>query len=138
MAMAQLQSTIYRLGLLSALSLTGCAYPMNSGPYPPMAGRPMMGPTGYAPANQQVYGGPVAIAPTAVTTFAPTAPTIMAAGNPGGITYFNVRPGDSITSVATLYGVSETELRKTNNLKPGEQIAPGQLVRIPDGSTAIR
>lgn len=130
--------SVFRLlTVVAASGLLGCAFPLNSGPYP-QAQRPMMGPTtGYAPMNQQGYNGPVAVVPGAVTTLN-AAPTTTVASNPGGITYFNVRQGDSVTSVATLYGVSETDLRKVNNMKPGEQINPGQLVRIPDGSTAIR
>ncbi len=133
--------------LLSALALTGCTYSMGATAYPPA--RTSMAPsTNYAPVNAQSFNGPVAVVPGAMTAMTPAplttaslAPTplstLPAYGN-GQITYFNVRPGDSLTTVATLYGVSEADLRKINNLKPGEQIAPGQSVRIPDGATAIR
>lgn len=114
---------------------------MGGSPYPQT--RPtMMGPTtGYAPIGQQSMNGPVAFIPGTTTAVAPLNATPGLAGaatNPSEITYFNTRPGDSVSSVATLYGVTEEELRKSNNLKADDKIAPGQLVRIPDGSTTIR
>lgn len=118
--------------LLPALSM-GCTYPMG-GPVPRGAAQPMMMPTtGYAPSAQ---GGPVAFGPAPVTTT--FAPTMLPQTASSGTTFFNVRPGDSLSSVATLYGVSEHDLRKTNNLGPNDKLNPGQLVKIPDGATAIR
>lgn len=88
----------------------------------------MMPSTSYAPG---VQGAPIAMVP-GVTTFAPTA------ANTNSITYLNVRPGDTVSSVASFYGVPESEIRKANNLGPSDKISAGQLVRIPDGATAIR
>lgn len=153
-------------GMTTALAMTGCAFPLGGSPHPQAAhGRPMMGPTAsFTPAGPQSFNGPVAYGPAPVLTMnsiapqssASLSPTPLASGTAtastapataaptaarpsnGTITYFNVRPGDTVTSIATLYGVPETELRQTNNLKNSDQVAPGQLVRIPDGATAIR
>lgn len=125
--------------LAGCIGTMGCAYPMGGTYHPP---HNTMGPTtGYAPVGQSTMNGPVATLPGTATAFVPlnTMPGLAStAVRQPEITYFNVRPGDSVTSVATLYGIPEEELRKSNNLKPGDNLAPGQLVRIPDGNTAIR
>lgn len=128
----------YLLLLAGLLGATGCAYPMGGTFHPP---RQAMGATGYAPVGQATLNGPVATLPQGGTAYVPMNAMPGLASSPvrqPEITYFNVRPGDSVSSVATLYGVSEEELRKSNNLKSGDSLAPGQLVRIPDGTSAIR
>jgi LysM repeat protein len=124
------------LGLVVAGSLAGCAFPM--GGYGPPANRPIGPTTGYMPTGSTMVGGPVAIGPVApVTTFAPTTGTTTAMD--ANARYYRVTQGDeSLSKVATRYNVSEAELRKLNNLNAGDNLAPGQLVRVPDGATAIR
>ncbi len=139
--MAKLRSISCGLVVACVLGTVGCQFPLG-GPGQPQ-GRPYMGPTtGYAPVQQQSYAGPVAIAPGTMTTFVPTtvinSPTLAAAPS-SSQTVFNTGPhGNSVAWVASQYGVSEAELRKINNLPPGDKLPPGQFVRLPDGATAIR
>ena len=45
--------------------------------------------------------------------------------------YYKVKPGDSLWEIAKKYpGVSDAEISRLNNLKYGETINPGQLLRI--------
>ncbi len=123
-------------GLVAAGTLAGCAFPM--GGYGPPPNRPIGPTTGYMPTGSTMVGGPVAFGPVApVTTFAPTTGTTTALD--ANARYYRVTNGDeSLSKVASRYNVSEAELRKLNNLNSGDQLAPGQLVRVPDGATAIR
>lgn len=90
--------------------------------------------TSYAPGNPQAMGGPVAFAPTPIVASAPAPGTL----GPSGTTYYHARTDDTLTTIASRYNVSAEDLRKVNNIKAGDTVAPGQLVRIPDGATAIR
>jgi LysM repeat protein len=42
-----------------------------------------------------------------------------------------VRPGDTVRSVATSLGVPAMELCRVNGLRPGDQLKPGQKLRLP-------
>jgi hypothetical protein len=42
-----------------------------------------------------------------------------------------VRPGDTVRSVATKLGVPAMELCRVNGLRPGDQLKPGQKLRLP-------
>lgn len=42
-----------------------------------------------------------------------------------------VRPGDTVRSVATNLGVPAMELCRVNGLRPGDQLKPGQKLRLP-------
>ncbi|MCG7409996.1 LysM peptidoglycan-binding domain-containing protein [Paenibacillus sp. ACRRX] len=45
-----------------------------------------------------------------------------------------VRPGDSIYTIASRYGVSPAYLAQVNGLTLNDIVYPGQVVRVPTGS----
>lgn len=79
-------------------------------------------------------GGPVAFVPAPIVASAPTVGTM----GPSGSTFYHARTDDTLTTIASRYNVSPEELRRLNNIKSGDTVNPGQLVRVPDGATAIR
>jgi|GEM_PF-6044776 len=118
---------------LSLVTLSGCTMGVGGSVAPPQ--RPAYyGPTSYAPGATQAMGGPVAFAPVPIVASVPTIGTM----GPSGSTFYHARTDDTITTIASRYNVSAEELRKLNNIKPGDSVAPGQMVRVPDGATAIR
>jgi nucleoid-associated protein YgaU len=143
-----------KTGLWAAavLGLSGCTMSMSGGPYgpPPSARRPMMAPTAgyYAPMGPQTVQGPVATVPvstmtasTAAPTLAPTATGTIASAPLGPTpvaTYYHVRQGDTLSAIATRYGKTVEEIRNANKINGNNDLAPGQMVLIPNAGTAIR
>ncbi|MBI1348998.1 LysM peptidoglycan-binding domain-containing protein [bacterium] len=123
------------LAILAGMT-TGCSMAVGGSMAPPPPRPAYYGPTtSYAPGAPQAMGGPVAFAPAPILASAPTIGTL----GPSGSTYQHARSDDTLTTIASRYNVSVEDLRKVNpNIKHGDTVAPGQLVRIPDGNTAIR
>ncbi len=48
----------------------------------------------------------------------------------GGVRYHEVASGDTLYHIANRYGTTVGELRRLNNLKPGEAITPGQKLAV--------
>ncbi|HUQ70453.1 MAG TPA: LysM peptidoglycan-binding domain-containing protein [Planctomycetaceae bacterium] len=147
------RTLLAKTGLLTTavLGLTGCTMSMSGGPYgpPPSARRPMMAPTAgyYAPAGPQTVSGPVAIVPTTMTastatpTLSPTAaaPIASAPTGPTAVaTYYHVRQGDTLSAIAQRYGQTVEDIRSANKINGNNDLAPGQMVLIPNQGTAIR
>ena len=44
---------------------------------------------------------------------------------------YTVKEGDDIVGVAIAWGISPSQLMDLNNLKAGEAIAPGQVLKLP-------
>jgi len=149
------QKLLAKTGLwgTAVLGLTGCTMSMSGGPYgpPPSARRPMMAPTAgyYAPMGPQTVSGPVAVAPvtmtasTATPTLAPTAtaaaPIASAPTGPRPVaTYYHVNPGDTLSAIAQRYQTTVEDIRSANKINGNNDLAPGQMVLIPNQGTAIR
>jgi lysozyme len=47
-----------------------------------------------------------------------------------------VAQGDTLSTIAKRYGISSQDLQKLNNLTNADVLAPGQVLRIPEGATA--
>lgn len=45
--------------------------------------------------------------------------------------YYQVQPGDTLTRIARLYGVSPTQLAQMNELPDPDRLAVGQILRVP-------
>jgi len=80
------------------------------------------------------------LVPTALSTFTPTAvpptPTPVSTATPTvhNILY-SVQPGDTLGSVAAMFGVKQADILKANNLSPGSTLYPGQVLVIPNPRT---
>ena len=68
----------------------------------------------------EAAAAPVAEAPKAET----------AAPAPAATTYV-VQEGDDMTSVSIRWGVSAADIRELNNLAEGDQLVPGQIIKLP-------
>ena len=75
---------------------------------------------------------PVSAPPSSVpASEAPgTSPSAGPSSSPAGQSY-RVRPGDTLSGIATRYGVSIRALRQANSIPPGGIIRPGQVLVIP-------
>jgi len=51
--------------------------------------------------------------------------------NAGGIQFYTVRAGDSLSRIARRYGISLSELARMNNLSPNRWLYTGQVLRVP-------
>jgi len=67
-----------------------------------------------------------AVAPAAVVS--ETAPEVVA---PTSSLTYTVKDGDDIVGVAIAWGISPSQLMDLNNLKAGEAITPGQVLKLP-------
>jgi LysM domain len=45
--------------------------------------------------------------------------------------YHEVRAGESLASLAKMYGLSATQLVNANSLNPDDSLKPGQILKIP-------
>ena len=61
---------------------------------------------------------------------APAAEAKPAASAPAPTTYV-VQEGDDMTGVSIRWGVSAAEIRELNNLADGDQLVPGQIIKLP-------
>jgi LysM repeat protein len=96
----------------------------------------------------QTVQGPVAAVPvstmtasTATPTLAPTATTSIASAPTGPTpiaTYYHVRQGDTLSGIAQRYGKTVEDIRSANKINGNNDLAPGQMVLIPNAGTAIR
>lgn len=130
------------------LALSGCTMSMSGGAYAPPrpANRGMMAPTAgyYAPMGPQTVQGPVAVAPvtmtasTATPAITPTATTSAPIGPTPVATYYHVRQGDTLSAIAQRYGKTVEDIRSANKINGNNDLAPGQMVLIPNEGTAIR
>jgi len=60
-----------------------------------------------------------------------TMPQTASTGNPGDFIYYTVRSGDTLWEIAKKYpGVSDTDIAKLNNMRDGDSIKPGQVIKI--------
>ncbi|MEM8953454.1 MAG: LysM peptidoglycan-binding domain-containing protein [Verrucomicrobiota bacterium] len=50
---------------------------------------------------------------------------------PSGYAYYTVIPGDNLYSIARVFGTSQQELERINNLAPGASIRPNQQIIVP-------
>ncbi|MEM7145382.1 MAG: LysM peptidoglycan-binding domain-containing protein [Verrucomicrobiota bacterium] len=50
---------------------------------------------------------------------------------PSGYAYYTVIPGDNLYSIARVFGTSQQELERLNNLSPGASIRPNQQIIVP-------
>lgn len=50
----------------------------------------------------------------------------------------SVRPGESLTSIATRYGLSVAEIQSANSLSRPDLLVPGQELRLPSATTSAR
>lgn len=98
-----------------------------------------------------VASGPVpSAAPAPVVSSSSLGPSVSSGPQPGGQVYspggtsgtsgprlHTVQPGESLPSIASLYGVQIEALAAANNLAPPYSVSPGRSLRIPEpGSTA--
>lgn len=112
----------------SVLTLGGCFYGPPPGQYPPMPAQPQVAPTPAEPS----------------TTFAPDAATnldeipdarvndvltVPQPRDPG--TVYEVRQGDSLTSIAQQFGVTVQDLMTANSFDGEPVLQPGFQLRIP-------
>ncbi len=51
---------------------------------------------------------------------------------------YHVQPGDTLTKIATLHGVSVADLEEVNNIKTGVILRPNQILTIPTAKTAAK
>lgn len=91
------------------------------------AARPASGPVAYTPVNPQ--GTPITVAP-------PVAPvSVTSTPGPDGRLVHVVQAGQTLWTIAAVYGVSLDELRERNNLA-NDWIQPGQQLVIRPGEAA--
>ena len=67
----------------------------------------------------------------------PAAPVAEAAASadkaePAATTTYVVQEGDDMTGVSIRWGVSAAQIRELNNLAEGDQLDPGQIIKLPD------
>ena len=79
-----------------------------------------------APAEAAPAADEVAAAPAAESA----APKADSADSAAGTTYV-VQEGDDMTGVSIRWGVSAAEIRELNNLAEGDQLVPGQIIKLP-------
>jgi membrane peptidoglycan carboxypeptidase len=94
------------------------------------------GPSGQGETASPTPKGPVfptqaSITPTPDATATPDATT-----KPPQVYYYITREGDTVESVAALFGVDEEDLIKANGLFAGVPLEPGTVLVIPGGSLA--
>ena len=89
-----------------------------------------------APAAEAV--APAAAAPAAVDSSAAAAAPVAAAeaakpveAAPAATTTYVVQEGDDMTGVSIRWGVSAAQIRELNNLAEGDQLVPGQIIKLP-------
>ena len=81
-----------------------------------------------APAEQPVEEvAPVVEEPAPVETVAPVAAPVPEVPT----TTYVVQEGDDMTSVSISWGVSAAAIRELNNLGEGDQLQPGQVIKLP-------
>lgn len=96
--------------------------PAPSGPVPSAAPAPVVSSSSLGPS---VSSGPQPL------TGQPGAPAGL-----GGPRLHGVQPGESLPSIASLYGVQIEALAAANNLAPPYSVSPGQTLRIPAPGSA--
>jgi len=80
--------------------------------------------------EQPVQEAPVVEETVAAETPAPVAETVAPAPEVATTTYV-VQEGDDMTSVSISWGVSAAAIRELNNLGEGDQLQPGQVIKLP-------
>ena len=85
-----------------------------------------------APATEAVAPATEAAAPAAAeaATAAPDAAKPAEAA-PAATTTYVVQEGDDMTGVSIRWGVSAAQIRELNNLAEGDQLVPGQIIKLP-------
>ena len=83
-----------------------------------------------AAVEQPVDEAPVVEETVAAETVAPVAETVAPAPEVATTTYL-VQEGDDMTSVSISWGVSAAAIRELNNLGEGDQLQPGQVIKLP-------
>ena len=58
-------------------------------------------------------------------------PEDAAAAAPAATTTYVVQEGDDMTGVSIRWGVSAAQIRELNNLAEGDQLVPGQIIKLP-------
>ena len=81
-----------------------------------------------APVVEETVDSP-AVEPTPVV--APAAPAEAASAVEVPTTTYVVQEGDDMTSVSISWGVSAAAIRELNNLGDGDQLKPGQVIKLP-------
>lgn len=101
--------------------------PSGDGPAEPAAAAPEP-----APAPAPAPAAPATTAPP--TTAAPAPPAAVPAGGRGGavVVSYVVREGDSLSSIASRFGISAAELRRANRMGT-DVVRPGQRLVVPVG-----
>jgi LysM repeat protein len=79
--------------------------------------------------NQKVDELPKKVAPAPAKTEVPSTPQKKATAQ-ADKRFHDVRPGDTLFSIAKKYGLTVDELRRLNNLDKNEAIQPGQKVLV--------
>ena len=87
-------------------------------------------PAAEAAAPAAETAAPAAPAATEQSADASAAETKPAAPAPATTTYV-VQEGDDMTGVSIRWGVSAAEIRELNNLADGDQLVPGQIIKLP-------
>jgi len=83
-------------------------------------------PADVKPAEPKVEAAVPVAAETAQAPVAPAVPSAPAAGPT-----YTVKDGDDLVSVAIAWGVSPSQVMDLNDLKAGEAIKPGQVLKLP-------
>ena len=101
--------------------------PKAAAPAPAPAVTPAVAPAEPAPEPEVVAPAPAEPAPEPEATPAPApeAPAEVAT------TSYVVQEGDDMTSVSISWGVSAAAIRELNNLGDGDQLKPGQVIKLP-------
>ena len=83
---------------------------------------------------EEAAAAPVADAPSAADEAAKPAETVAAdakVAEPVATTTYVVQEGDDMTGVSIRWGVSAAQIRELNNLAEGDQLVPGQIIKLP-------
>jgi LysM repeat protein len=81
------------------------------------------------PSGTQAKAGPTA--PATPVAAKPTTPS-------NGAQRHTVRPGDTLSSIASSYGVSATAVQRANTLANPDRLSIGQVLAIPSGGTTAQ
>lgn len=121
------------LGVLLA-GLGGCSTPYGAPGYP--GARPMVAPTvGPAPIYQPTVSAPVALTPQTTASIGDSLPQVQAKSvvqlpTSTGSLYHEVNAGETLSSIATRYGMTAEQLRTANGLNANASLTPGQRLMI--------
>ena len=73
-----------------------------------------------------VEAAPVEAAPVVEEAVPEAAPVVQEA-----TVDYTVQDGDDITGISIQYGVAAAKIRELNGLEDGEQVKPGQTIKLP-------